>query len=96
MFELNRSQIIPGSKTQNKTVSLSETRAGQWLRIHSLPDGDYYPQFIRLGIHEGQRVKCLERLPGGTIVLQKNRQQIAVGHLLARNIRVVILEHKPS
>jgi Fe2+ transport system protein FeoA len=35
-------------------------------------------------------VKCLERLPGGTIVLQKNRQQIALGHKLARQVVVLL------
>jgi Fe2+ transport system protein FeoA len=95
MFELNTKEIMTGSKIRKRTVSLSETRAGQWLKIHSLPDGDYYPQFVRLGIHEGQRVKCLERLPGGTIVLQKSRQQIAIGHTLAKTILVVVLDQNP-
>ncbi len=57
----------------------------------SMPAGTMRAQFIRVGIHEGEKVKCLERLPGGTVVLQKNRQQIAVGHQLARNIFVVVL-----
>ena len=48
-------------------------------------------QFIRVGIHEGEKVRCLERLPGGTIVLQKNRQQIAIGHQLAKQILVTVL-----
>jgi ferrous iron transport protein A len=48
-------------------------------------------QFIRFGIHEGQRVRCIERLPGGTVVLQKNRQQIAIGHTLARQVFVVVI-----
>jgi ferrous iron transport protein A len=47
-------------------------------------------QFIRLGISEGERVTCLERLPGGTIVIQKNRQQIALGHKLAKEIFVQV------
>ena len=94
MFELRKSEEVHQGKTRSKPVLLSETSAGQWLKIHSIPDGDYHPQFVRLGIHEGQRVRCLERLPGGTIVLQKNRQQIAVGHLLARLIRVVVLDHR--
>jgi Fe2+ transport system protein FeoA len=58
------------------------------VRILSVPDGTVRAQFIRLGISEGERVKCLERLPGGTIVLQKNRQQIALGHKLAKQVVV--------
>jgi len=72
-------------------VSLHESLAGQWLKIHSLPAGVLQAQFIRLGIHEGQRVKCIERLPGGTIVLQRSRQQIAIGHELAKLVMVFIL-----
>ena len=70
-------------------IPLYNAATGQWLRIHSLPGGFLRAQFIRLGVNEGQRVKCVERLPGGTIVIQKNRQQIAVGHLLAKQIFVI-------
>ena len=44
---------------------------------------------IRLGILKGQLVRCLERLPGGTVVIEKNRQEIAIGVALARLILVV-------
>jgi len=96
MFEFHPYDIMTDKKSHRKPVSMSETRVGQLLKIHSLPGGDYYPQFVRLGIHEGQRVKCLERLPGGTIVLQKNRQQIAIGHTLARAILVTVIDENPS
>lgn len=54
--------------------------------IHALPKGGMRTQFIRLGLHEGEKVTCYERLPGGTIVLQKHRRQIAIGERLAREI----------
>ena len=75
-----------------RIVPLYSSATGQWIRIHSMPPGSIRAQFIRIGIGEGVKVKCLERLPGGTIVLQKNRQQIAIGHQLAKHILVVILE----
>jgi Fe2+ transport system protein FeoA len=71
-------------------MSLVSVKAGCSVRILSVPDGTVRAQFIRLGISEGERVKCLERLPGGTIVLQKNRQQIALGHKLARQVVVLL------
>lgn len=74
-----------------KLTSLLHTATGQWLRIHSIPPGLLHAQFVRFGIQEGERVQCIERLPGGTIVLQKNRQQIAIGHLLADQIMVLVL-----
>lgn len=77
-------------KTRPATPLYSST-AGMWMKIFSLPQGPIRAQFIRVGIGEGEKVRCLERLPGGTIVLQKNRQQIAVGHQLAKEILVVVL-----
>ena len=73
-------------------IPLSLSPQGQWLRICSIPSGIVFTQFIRFGISEGERVLCIERLPGGTIVVQKNRQQIAIGHNLAKQIFVVTLE----
>jgi Fe2+ transport system protein FeoA len=73
------------------TISLFAARTGQHLKIVMIPRGTLGSQFIRMGIHVGEKVRCLERLPGGTIVLQKHRQQIAVGHELARQIEVLVL-----
>ncbi len=73
---------------QSRKVPLVVVRSGDHVRIVSVPSGKLRTQFIRLGINEGERVVCLERLPGGTIVIQKNRQQIALGHQLARQVIV--------
>jgi Fe2+ transport system protein FeoA len=75
---------------KQKTVPLILVSAGNSVKIISLPKGTLRAQFIRLGISEGERVMCLERLPGGTVVIQKNRQQIALGHKLAKQIVVQI------
>lgn len=61
-----------------------------WLRIHSIPAGRLRAQLVRIGLVEGAKVFCVERLPGGTIVLQKHRQQIAIGRLLAKQILVFV------
>ena len=74
-----------------KVVPLFLSATGQWLRIHSIPPGLMRAQFVRFGIYEGERVRCIERLPGGTVVIQKNRQQIAIGHVLAKQILVLVL-----
>ena len=76
-------------------ISLYAAKAGQWLKIHSLPSsGSLRAQFIRFGVNEGERVRIIERLPGGTVVLQKNRQQLAIGHLLAKQVLVVVQPEK--
>jgi ferrous iron transport protein A len=66
---------------------LDKIKKGMQVTIHSLPDGITRSQLIRLGITAGAKVVCLERLPGGTIVLQKNRQEIAIGYDLAKKIK---------
>jgi Fe2+ transport system protein FeoA len=73
------------------TTSLYASPVGEWVKIVSLPAGNIRAQFIRLGVGEGERILCLQRLPGGTIVLQKKRQQIAVGHQLSRQIMVTVI-----
>jgi ferrous iron transport protein A len=45
-----------------------------------------------LGITIGSKVTCLVRLPGGTIILQKNRQEIAIGYDLAKKIKIKFLK----
>jgi Fe2+ transport system protein FeoA len=37
---------------------------------------------------KGEVVQCIERLPGGTVVIEKNRQEIAIGASLAKTIIV--------
>ncbi|HEY4613707.1 MAG TPA: FeoA family protein [Bacteroidota bacterium] len=74
-----------------KYIPLVESIMGQGLRIHSVPPG-VRVFFLRLGIGEGEVVSCYERLPGGTVVIQKNRQQIAIGHKLAKKIMVAVVE----
>jgi ferrous iron transport protein A len=68
--------------------NLSEIKQGSIVTIVSLPDGVLKSQFIRFGIFEGQTVRCLEKLPGGTMVIEKNRQEIAIGGELAKKIVV--------
>ena len=76
----------------SRLIPLFATRAGQWLRISAVPKGILGAQFIRVGINEGERVRCIERLPGGTVVIRKNRQEIAIGHQLARQILVAVIQ----
>ena len=70
--------------------TLDKAKKGNPVTILDLPKGNYKVQLIRLGVLEGDTVKCLERLPGGTIVIQKNRQEIAIGYDLAKQIKVIL------
>lgn len=79
------------TKKNVKLISKSETldtiKKGMKVIITGLPDGIEKAQLIRLGITKNAIVFCIERLPGGTIVLQRNRQEIAIGFPLAKKIR---------
>ncbi len=72
--------------TQN--ITLDKAKKGSALIVISLPSGETKAQLIRLGITEGDVVKCIERLPGGTVIVQKNRQEIAIGVELAKKIKI--------
>jgi len=72
--------------------TLDKSKKGTHIIIVKLPDGNYKAQLIRMGISEGDTLKCLQRLPGGTVVVQKNRQEIAIGYELARKIKVNFCE----
>lgn len=71
---------------ENKT--LDKIKKGDFLTVVKLPPGLFKIQLMRLGILEGDKLFCLERLPGGTIIIQKNRQEIAIGYELAKQIKI--------
>ncbi|MBM4169208.1 MAG: ferrous iron transport protein A [Ignavibacteria bacterium] len=78
---------------KHETIPLHKVARGSLVRIVEVPDGTSKAQLIRLGIHVGVLVKCLERLPGGTLVIKKNRQEIALGINLASTILVSHVRH---
>ncbi len=74
--------------SDTRSLALSKVPKGSFVVIAELPSGKVKSQFIRLGIFEGQSVRCIERLPGGTLILERNRQEIAIGGKLARHVLV--------
>lgn len=70
------------------SVPLHQVKKGSRLVIVEIPEGRSRSQLIRLGVVKGEFIRCLERLPGGTVVIQKHRQEIAIGVTLARTILV--------
>ena len=69
-------------------IALDQITKGSALVVIDVPEGRSRERLIRLGILSGQRIKCIERLPGGTVVIEKNRQEIAIGATLAKTILV--------
>ncbi|MCT4605967.1 MAG: ferrous iron transport protein A [Marinisporobacter sp.] len=61
---------------------------GQKLEIVHIPDSSIRAQAIRLGIYEGARLTCSEKLPAGPVILQNRMQEIAIGRNLAKKIAI--------
>ena len=70
-------------------MTLAQARTGDTVRILRIPDANTRAQIIRFGIMEGDLVVCHESIPGGPVVVRKNRQEIAVGRRLAGTIQVL-------
>jgi ferrous iron transport protein A len=71
-----------------RTIPLNRIRKGHHFFIVQIPEGKNKAKLIRLGVIIGERLKCIERLPGGTIVIERRRQEIAIGVSLAHQILV--------
>ncbi|MFZ5597943.1 MAG: FeoA family protein [Bacillota bacterium] len=69
-------------------MTLDRVKRGQSFRILSIPDSLVRAQAIRFGISEGELVSCEEVVPAGPVVIRKNKQLLAVGQGLARQIIV--------
>lgn len=69
-------------------MTLDQAEKGQRIEIVKIPDEKIRVQAIRLGIFEGSKLLCSEKLPGGPIILQNRMQEIAIGRNLARSIEV--------
>ncbi len=76
---------------ENKLIPLHKIKKGSRVWIVQMPEGKRKNQLIRLGISKGEFFRCLERLPGGTIVIEKNRREIAIGMMLAKSIFVTVV-----
>ena len=70
------------------TLPLTEAPRGRTLEVMTIPAGRSRDQLIRLGILAGETIRCIQRLPGGTMLIEKNRQEIAIGVKLASSIIV--------
>jgi len=87
---MDQRNICSGDEITMATMGfpLSTVARGESFIILNIPKGRGRTQLIRLGIMRGELIKCVERLPGGTVVLEKNRQEIAIGSALAESIMV--------
>lgn len=69
-------------------MTLDRVKRGQSVTILAIPNDQMRAQAIRFGIAVGEVVSCEEVVPAGPIVISKNKQQLALGQGLARQISV--------
>jgi Fe2+ transport system protein FeoA len=84
-----------GTLMRANGLPLNFVAKGKKLLVTHIPDGRSKIQLVRFGILGGESIECLERLPGGTVVIEKNRQEIAIGADLAKTILVRYAESEP-
>lgn len=69
-------------------MTLDQAKKGSIVRIITIGHPESKSQLVRMGVCEGSKVVCQEKLPFGPVVLRCNRQEIAIGRQLACKIEV--------
>ena len=69
-------------------MTLDSAVKGQTIEVVNIPDASIRAQAIRLGIYEGAKLICSEKLPAGPVILQNRMQEIAIGRNLAKKITI--------
>lgn len=72
-------------------MTLDLANKGQKIEIINIPDSNIRVQAIRLGIAEGSKLLCSEKLPAGPVILQNRMQEIAIGRNLAKKITIKLV-----
>ena len=72
-------------------MTLDKAKKGQLMMIKSIPDSLIRAQAIRFGINEGAVVTCREIVPAGPVIVERQKQEIAIGRGLARSITVELV-----
>lgn len=72
-------------------MTLDLANKGQKIEIINIPDSNIRVQAIRLGIAEGSKLLCFEKLPAGPVILQNRMQEIAIGRNLAKKITIKLV-----
>lgn len=72
-------------------MTLDKVQKGQQMQIQKITDSGLRDQIIRLGIYEGAKVICAEKIGGGPVVIKNRMQEIAIGDGLAKKINIEII-----
>ena len=77
-------------------MTLDNLQPRQALVIQRINDPSTRVQAIRLGLCEGTKVMCVERILGGPVIIGFDNQEVAVGRRLAQTIDGVLQDHMRS
>jgi len=80
-------------KEVQRMITLAQIKSGQRAVLTAIPSGRIRSQIIRFGLTEGAEVLCIEAIPKGPVVIERNRQQIALGQRLADQIGIELTDH---
>lgn len=69
-------------------MTLAEVKKGDKFNITSINDEKTRSQAFRFGISEGAHLFCGDKVPGGPVIIKRNRQEIAIGRNLAKKITI--------
>ena len=72
-------------------VTMDKVKKGYVIKILGIPDQRVRAQAIRFGISENAVAKVVEVVPGGPIIIEKGKQEIAIGRNLAKTIAIEIV-----
>ncbi|TZE83485.1 FeoA family protein [Calorimonas adulescens] len=71
---------------------LANAKVGQTVEIVDIMDSDAKIKTLRLGIGEGSKIKCVEKISNGPVVIRSRMQELAVGKKLAEKIVIKPVE----
>lgn len=71
-------------------IELTKIKQGQSCLISKIPNS-LYQEFLRLGLCEGDTVRCISHIPYGPVVLEKDLLELAIGHKFAKEIFVNVI-----
>lgn len=69
-------------------MTLDKAKRGSEVQIVTISDPESRSMLLRMGISEGSKVTCQEKMPLGPVVLRCKRQEIAIGRKLAERISI--------
>ena len=67
-------------------MTLDETKQGQEINITHIADAHNRQMLLRMGICEGTKIRCENKIRKGPVIIKNKRNTIAIGYNLAKNI----------